>query len=95
MTTYRASVTVDDDTLHTARPLTAPDEVRDLVDWTVDRVVESGGKLTRVELEFETAGESDTPIGDGVVGTSSTPLHPDSEDEVDEPRLPGEPVVSA
>lgn len=74
MSTYRASVRVDGDTLTTARPLTAPDEVRDVVDSLVFTVTESGGKLTAVELTFETADESATPIGDDVVGTTSRPL---------------------
>lgn len=95
MSTYRASVRVDDDVLHTSRPLTAPEEVVDLIGWTTDRVVESGGRLTGVELVFDTDEESDTPIGDSVTVPSSQPLHPDTEDEADAPRLPGAPVVSA
>jgi hypothetical protein len=73
---YRASVRVDDDTLHTSRPLTAPEQVSDLVESVMWAVRESGGRLTSVELEFATSDESDTPLADSVSGTSSTPLAP-------------------
>lgn len=81
MTTYRASVRVDDDVLHTSRPLTAPEPVRDLIEWTVDRVAESGGEVTSVELAFETAGQSETPVGDSITATSSAPLSILDDDE--------------
>jgi hypothetical protein len=76
VSTYRASVRVDDGTLHTSRPLTAPEFVRDLVDSVVYDVTqpERAGQLTSVELVFETPDESDTPIGDGITATSSAPL---------------------
>jgi len=74
MTTYEASVRVDDGTLTTSRPLTAPEEVADLIEWTVDRVKDSGGLLTSVDLTFETSADSETPVGDGITATSTTPL---------------------
>ena len=71
MTTFRASVRVDDGTLHTSRPLTAPERVADLID---DIAAQVGGDVLSIDVTVETVGESDTPIGDSVVGTSSTPL---------------------
>jgi len=71
VTTFRASVRVDDGTLHTSRPLTAPERVADLID---DIAAQVGGDVLSIDVTVETVGESDTPIGDSVVGTSSTPL---------------------
>jgi hypothetical protein len=39
-----------------------------------------------VELVIETSGESETPIGDSVAGTSSTPLPADDDDDADRSR---------
>jgi hypothetical protein len=93
VTTYRARVSVDDGTLHTSRPLTAPEVVSDMIDSVVYTVREDGARVgvTGVELTFETAGESQTPIGDTIVGTSATPLpgaHEAADDDVDELDVP-------
>lgn len=74
MSTYRATVEVEGDTLHTSRPLTAPDQVVALIDSAVYAVTEDGADLTRVELIIETATESESPIGDSITASSSTPL---------------------
>jgi hypothetical protein len=77
-------------TLHTSRPLTAPDEVANLVDWAVDRVAAAEGKLLAVDLTFETAGESDTPVGDSIAATSTAPVgvhHADEELTLPDPAL--------
>jgi hypothetical protein len=77
MTTFRASVSVDDDTLTTSRPLTAPEPVGDLIDSAVYAMTDGGAAsagVTSIELTVETSGESDTPIADSVSGTSSQPL---------------------
>jgi hypothetical protein len=85
MTTFRATVRVDDGTLHVSRPLTAPERVGDMIDSLVYGVTDSAGAdVLSVELVVETPGESDTPIADGVVGTSSTPLAPPADDDVDD-----------
>jgi hypothetical protein len=84
MSTYRARVSVDNGTLRTARPLTGPDSVRDLVDLVVDRIVTSGEESLSVDLVIETPGESDTWIGDSIAATSSTPLPPHTADEDDD-----------
>lgn len=89
MSTYRASVHVEGGMLHTARPLTAPDVVGELFDRVVYAVSLSDGRLTAVELTFDTSADSDTPVGDTAVGTSSTLLgdppgdpDPDGADDV-------------
>jgi hypothetical protein len=77
MSTFRASVSVDDDTLTTSRPLTAPTEVGDMIDQAVYAMTDGGAAaagVTSVELVVETSDESDTPIGDSISGTSSQPL---------------------
>jgi hypothetical protein len=93
VSTYRASVRVDDGMLHTSRPLTAPEFVRDLVDSVVYDVTqpERAGQLLSVELVFETPDESSTPIGDSIAATSSTPLagqHADDDEDDDEAPAP-------
>jgi len=94
MSTFRARVQIDDGTLHTSRPLTAPEQVRDMIESVVYSMSESttAGEVLSVELEFETVGESDSPIGDSIAGTSSTPLAVplDDDDEVDAPTLAGQ-----
>jgi hypothetical protein len=84
MTTYRAQVTVDDGMLHTSRPLLAPDPVGDMVDSLVWAVQQHHGDVTSAELVIETSGESATPIGDSIAGTSSTPLPADDDDDADD-----------
>lgn len=93
MSTFRAIVHVDDGTLHTSRPLTAPEKVADMFDSVVYDMAQPDGPHTSgvvsVELVVETSGESETPIGDSVAGTSSTPLAGpppavDADSEVDE-----------
>ena len=86
MSTYRATVSVEDGTLHVSRPLTAPERVTDLVDSVVWAVTEGAGTLSTVELTFETHEDSGTPIGDSVSGTSSAPLlaAPSDEDDDDD-----------
>lgn len=86
MSTYRAIVRVEDGMLHTSRPLTAPDPVREMIDSLeyAARDAGSSGDLT-VDLTVETPGESGTPIGDSVSGTSSTPLAAPDEDDDDLP----------
>src|SRR4051794_36447470 len=74
MSTFRASVRVDDGMLHTARPLTAPDKVTELVDSVLYAVANGDGSVTSVDLTVDTVEESGTPIGDSSVGTSSQPL---------------------
>jgi hypothetical protein len=85
VTTFRASVRVDDGTLHTSRPLTAPEKVADLIDSVIYNIASGdGGDVQSVDVTVETSGESDTPIGDSISGTSSTPLAATIEDD-DEP----------
>jgi hypothetical protein len=77
MTTFSASVRVDDDMLHVSRPLTAPEAVADMIESLIYGMTSGGSSqagVTSVEVVVETAGESDTPIADSVTGTSSTPL---------------------
>jgi hypothetical protein len=76
VSTFRARVSVDDGTLHTSRPLTAPEHVRDLIDSVVYDVSqpERAGLFAAVELVIETPEESEHPIADSVTGTSSVPL---------------------
>jgi hypothetical protein len=75
VSTYRATVRVEGGMLHTARPLTAPEEVSDLVDSVVYNVQSAGGgALTSVEVTVETSTDSGTPLGDSIAGTSSQPL---------------------
>jgi hypothetical protein len=88
VSTYRTNVRVDDGTLYTARPLTAPEKVADMIDsliYQVTEVASVGGDVLTVDLTIETAQDSGTPIGDGVVGTSSAPLPGGrrAEDDVD------------
>ena len=80
MSNYTASVRVDGETLHTSRPLTAPIEVSDVID-SIEYSVRQGSRLVDVEVKFETADESDTPIADSVTGTSSAPLVPAEDDD--------------
>ena len=79
MTTYRATVRVEDDTLHTSRPLTAPEQVGDMIDSLLYDMTKDGGGaaggVVSVEFVIETAGESETPVGDSIAATSSAPLH--------------------
>jgi hypothetical protein len=81
VSTYNASVRVDGGTLHTSRPLTAPEVVADMFDSLVYDMARSDGPaasgVTSVEVTVETSGQSDTPIGDAAQGTTSTPLPPD------------------
>jgi hypothetical protein len=90
MSTFRASARVDGDTLHTERPLTAPPVVGELLDHAILVATQASGEVASVELTVETAGESETPIADGVTGQSSQPLPvPDSESEdVEQPTPP-------
>lgn len=74
MTTYRATVRVEDDTLHTSRPLLTPEQVTTLIDSVVWDVANSGGQVTTVALIIESAIESDTPVGDGIAAESHEPL---------------------
>ena len=74
MSTFRARVSVDDGTLHTARPLTAPPQVLRLLELVGLDVADPDSEVTAVELVIETASESEHPIADSVVGTSSAPL---------------------
>jgi hypothetical protein len=75
MSTFTAQVRVDDGMLHTSRPLTAPEQVSDLVDDLVYRMKEAaGGDVVSVEVTIETSGASDTPIGDSIPATSADPL---------------------
>jgi hypothetical protein len=75
VTTYRAQVRVDDGMLHTARPLTAPDEVSDVIESLVFSMRQAaGGDVVAVDVTIETAGTSDTPVGDSVAATSSEPI---------------------
>lgn len=94
MSTYRASVRVDDGTLHTSRPITAPEAVTDLIDSLTYSVARGDAPdVVAVELTVETSGQSETPIADSITGTSSTPLDgqhaadPDA-DPVDEQPAP-------
>jgi hypothetical protein len=85
VSTYRAQVRVEDGTLHTSRPLLAPDPVTELVESVVyDMTNPDTGRAQRgvlsVELVVETGDESQTPIGDSSVGTTSTPLDDGGED---------------
>lgn len=81
MSTYTASVRVEGGTLHTSRPLTAPDAVGGMFDSLVYDMSQPDGPtasgVTSVEFTVETSGQSDTPIGDAAQGTTSTPLPPD------------------
>jgi hypothetical protein len=90
MSTFRASVRVDDDTLTTSRPLTAPEQVGDLIDSAVYQMTDGGAAaagVQSIELVVEVSGESETPIADSVSGTSSTPLSAQSSDDVDDESL--------
>jgi hypothetical protein len=75
MSTFRASVRVEGDTLHVSRPLTAPEKVADMI-ASLEYAFASGDAagVDSVDLTIETSAESETPIGDGITATSSTPL---------------------
>lgn len=103
MSTYRASVRVDDGTLHTSRPITAPEQVTDLIDSLTYSVARGDvPDVVSVDLTVETSGQSDTPIADSIAGTSSTPLdgqhaeQPDPADTFDaeQPAPPTSPIPS-
>jgi hypothetical protein len=74
VTTYRAQAHIEDGTLHTSRPLTAPDAVREVIESVLYALANGDGTVTAVDLELESAEESHTPIGDSIPATSSTPL---------------------
>lgn len=77
MSTYTASVRVDGDQLTTSRPITAPEQVGDLIDSAVYAMTDGGAAqagVQSIELTVETSGESETPIGDSIPSTTSTPL---------------------
>jgi hypothetical protein len=105
VSTYRAQVRVEDGTLHTARPLFAPDPVTELVESVVyDMVNPETGRAQRgilsVQLVVETDEESQTPIGDSSTGTVSAPLDDagqhTADDDGDEPAPAApSPVVPA
>jgi hypothetical protein len=77
MTTFRALVRVDDGTLHVSRPLTAPEPVADLIEQLVYAITgDQGIVFQSIDLEVETADPSETPVGDSISATSSTPLPP-------------------
>jgi hypothetical protein len=81
VSTYTASVRIEDGMLHTSRPLTAPDAVgRDVRLGGVRHVPARRARdvgVVSVELAVDTSDESETPIGDSVRGTSSQPLDPE------------------
>jgi hypothetical protein len=87
VSTYRASVRVEDDVLHTSRPLTAPAHVQRLLETVALDVADPDTDVTGVELVVETAAESETPIADSIAGTSSTPLHAAGDDDDDPAAL--------
>lgn len=86
MSTFRARVAVDDDTLTTSRPLTAPEQVGDLIDSAVYAMTDGGAAaagVTSIELVVEVSGESETPIADSISGTSSQPYPPPADGDED------------
>jgi hypothetical protein len=92
VTTFRALVRVEDGVLHTSRPMTAPEPVSDLIESLVYAVTSETGSVFRtIDLEVETVDVSETPVGDSISATSSTPLGqheaPDDgdDDELDVP----------
>lgn len=90
MTTFSASVRIDDGTLHVSRPLTAPEPVGDLIDsavYTLTSGTASG--VLSIDMTIEAAGESQTPIGDSITGTSSTPINASAglDNDEDEPAV--------
>jgi hypothetical protein len=87
VSTYRATVRVEDGMLHTARPLTAPEAVADMLDSIVYAMQDPGRGLLGVEVTVETVEESHTPIGDSVTGSSSTPLPAADDDDDEVPAL--------
>jgi hypothetical protein len=103
VSSYSASVRIDDGTLHVSRPLTAPEKVSDMIDALVYGVTSDGpGDVLAVELTIATAGESDHPIGDSIAATSSAPLagmsRPDEtldDDELAALDNPTHPAVTA
>jgi hypothetical protein len=74
VSTFRASAHIEDGTLHTSRPLTAPEEVRDVIDSILYAMANGDGTVTAVDLTIESSDESHTPIGDSIAATSSAPL---------------------
>jgi hypothetical protein len=93
MSTFRATVRVDDGTLHVSRPLTAPEPVSDMIESIVYAVTSETGFVFRsIDLEVETVEASETPVGDSISATSSTPLPPvppgdDEDDDEDDAAL--------
>lgn len=76
MSTYRATIRIEDGMLHTARPLTAPDVVTTMIDSVVYDIREGGGaEILSAELVVETATDSGTPLGDSIAATSSAPVN--------------------
>lgn len=90
MSTFRASVTINEGVLHTSRPLLAPEPVRDLIDSVVYDVSqpERSGSFASVEVVIETPDESEHPIGDAALGTMSTPLASALDDDDDDEPAP-------
>jgi hypothetical protein len=89
MSTYKASIRVEDGMLHTARPLTAPDVVTTMIDSVVYDVREGGGgAIVSAEITVETATDSGTPLGDSIAATSSAPVNGGGQHTADEPPLP-------
>jgi hypothetical protein len=81
--------------LHTSRPLLAPEPIAALIDGAVYATQAHSGDIVNVELVVESATDSDTPLGDSIAGTSSTPLDPsgrragdDADDEDEDEALP-------
>jgi hypothetical protein len=85
VSTYRASVRVENGTLYTARPVTAGAAVGELLDHAVLVASQAAGEVLTIDVTVETAEDSGTPLADGVVGTSSAPLPGGrrAEDDVD------------
>jgi hypothetical protein len=68
---------VEGETLHTSRPLTAPEPVRDLIESAVYAMTDGQAYLagvTSVELVIESSEVSETPIGDGITADTVQPL---------------------
>jgi hypothetical protein len=60
--------------MHTARPLTAPPAVVEVIDSVLHDLANGDGTVRSVEVVVETREDSDTPLGDSIAGTSSEPL---------------------
>jgi hypothetical protein len=92
MSTYRATIRVEEGMLHTARPLTAPDVVTTMIDSVVYDVREGGGgEIISAEITVETATDSGTPLGDSIAATSSAPVNGGTgQHTADEPTVPDE-----